>query len=253
MSPQYVVNGYAAYDYVDGSDPTYTVSGEIQRLATSALVEFFILDTTNMPNGSVFRFHAGTNGLSQPVVWQGQTYEAMPIQAEGFDVTGKGTLPRPKLRVANVGGLLSAAVRSYSDLVGCKVTRKRTFVQYLDAVNFPEGNANADPNQYIADDIWYVERKMMENRYVIEFELSSAFDLMGQQLPNRQIIQNSCPWKYRGTQCGWTGGYYDSNNNPTAIAANDKCAKTLAACKARFGIQPIRFGGFPGAVRGTTG
>lgn len=389
-----------------------TIRAEIQSLAPSALLDFFVLDTTNLPGGSVMRFHAGTNGLSQPVVWQGATYEPLPIEASGFDVTARGSLPRPKLKVANAAGFLSASVKSFGDFVGCKVTRKRTFAKYLDAVNFPvrrnllaytdslseiaggwthgdalvvtpnvpgpqgnnvatrfaglsgntisatgttvyktfgvvignnyvistmvnpvtsgsfsirygatadaqtrsfpmmggtgwrkvtavftanavggttstcvfgcstpggmtvelseaqaevgaedttyqpildtyNANPTADPNQFIPDDLWYVERKVTENRYIIEFELSSAFDLMGQQLPNRQIIQNSCSWKYRSTECGWTGANYDKNNAPSTLA-NDACAKTLAACKVRFATQPIRFGGFPGAVRGTT-
>lgn len=392
------------------------IRADIQSLAPTALLDFFILDTTNLPGGSVMRFHAGTNSLSQPVVWQGQTYEPMPIEAEGFDVTAKGALPRPRLRVANVNGFLSASVKSFNDFVGCKVTRKRTFAKYLDSANFPPprnlavytdysasawsnavpanatlttgvadpfggntairfrvgdgvtghtaagvallrvsgqsipvgageahwlsfycratalptssalvdagdnnpsgnylsqlilnqwvrvamvgaratagtvtffdlwsnnsqactlefaglqfekgsltdyqsvpgatyiANPIADPNQFIPDDLWYVERKVSENRYMIEFELSSAFDLMGQQLPNRQIIQNTCSWKYRGSECGWTGGNFDKSNNPSG-ASDDACAKTLAACKVRFNTQPIRFGGFPGAIRGTT-
>ena len=229
-----------------------SIKAEIQSLSPSALLEFFVLDSTNLAGGSILRFHAGTNGLMQPVIWQGQTYEPMPIKAEGFDITAKGTLPRPKMTVANVDGILGAQVRNFNDYVGCKVTRKRTFLKYLDAANFADGNANADPNQALPDDVWYVERKMMETRYLIEFELSSAMDLQGVQLPNRQIIQNSCPWVYRGTECGYTGGYVDKNNAVTTVAANDMCAKTLAACKARFGFQPIRFGGFPGATRSST-
>jgi len=60
-----------------------SIRQEIQSLAPSALLELFILDTTNMPGGSVMRFHAGTNGLSQPVVWQGQTYEPLPLRRRG--------------------------------------------------------------------------------------------------------------------------------------------------------------------------
>lgn len=229
-----------------------SITAEIQSLSPSAMVELFILDSTNLDGGSIERFHAGTNGLNQAVVWQGNTYQPMPIKAEGFDVTTKGSLPRPKMTVANANGLLSAQVRNFNDFVGCKVTRKRTFLKYLDAVNFPGGvNPTANPDQHLPDDIWYVERKMMENRYTIEFELSSAMDLQGVKLPNRQIIQNSCSWQYRGSECGWTGTtYFDKNNNPVDQVSQDACSKTLAGCKARFGTQPIRFGGFPGAQRG---
>lgn len=433
-----------------------TISAELQSLSPTTMLTFYTLDYTNIPGGAVLNFHAGTNELRQPIVWQGVTYEPFPVEAEGFDITAKGSMPRPKLRVSNIDGALSPTVKAFDDFVGAKVIRKRTFLKYLDAVNFPTstittsgtnklssaydlttaggwtgagmyqvsnpssywgppndelkatsvipstnneqhylektltvtagqqitfsfwalptawhrylrirfmgtgafasekyatfdftntvvanqssgvtativdtvdtpvdrgykrvslsapadadgqvtiriqfvdpanannltfanassiwgfwiiglqlqngplstfeepttvtvttgGNTNADPNQHLPDDAWFVERKLSENRQMIEFELSSAFDLIGQKLPNRQIIQNTCPWKYRGTECGWNGGYYDINNAPTATAANDVCSKTLTACRARFAAasQPIRFGGFPGAVRGT--
>lgn len=231
-----------------------SIKADIQFLSPGALLEFFILDSTNLPAGDVVRFHAGTNNLMGPVTWQGLTYEPLPVQAEGFDLSAKGAMPRPKLRVANAGGLLSSEVRAFNDFVGCKLIRKRTLAKYLDPINFPAGeNPTADPYQFLPDDVWFVERKMQETRYVIEFELSSAFDLMGVQLPNRQIIQNSCPWVYRGTECAYKGSGYDRNNAPTTDATKDVCAKTLSACKVRFGAQPIRFGGFPGAVRGTNG
>lgn len=228
-----------------------SITADIQSLSPSAIMEFFVLDSTNLPGGSILRFHAGTNKINAPVIWQGEEYTPLPIKAEGFDVSAKGALPRPKMTVANAQGVLSAEVRAFNDYVGCKIIRKRTLLKYLDAENFATGNADANPDQHMPDDIWYIERKMMENRYIIEFELSSALDLQGVKLPNRQIVQLSCSWKYRGTECGWTGDYYDKHGFPTSSQSEDICAKTLAACKARFQTQPIRFGGFPGATRGT--
>ena len=153
------------------------ITADIQSLSPSAILELFVLDTTNLPDGALNYFHAGTNALNQPVVWQGNVYNPVPIEASGFDITTRGTLPRPNLRVANVNGLFSAMVMETDDLVGCKITRKRTLAKYIDAVNFPGGvNPLADPNQYLPDDIWYVEQKTSENRYVVEWELSSAFD-----------------------------------------------------------------------------
>jgi hypothetical protein len=67
----------------------------------------------------------------------------------------------------------------------------------------------------------------------VEFELSSVLDLMGVQLPYRQIIKNSCPWKYRGTECGYTGPYFDKNNQQTSLAGADYCTKRYDACNAR--------------------
>lgn len=226
------------------------IQSEIQLLSPSAIVEMFVLDTTNFAGGGIAYFHAGTNKLQQPLVWQGQQYQALPIDAEGFDIQTKGALPRPRMRIANINGLFSATVAQFDDLIGSKVIRKRTFAKYLDAVNFPGGtNPTADPNQYMPDDIWFVDRKASENKYVIEWELASAFDVQGVMLPFRQVVQNSCPWRYRGPECGWTGGYFNKNDQ-TCAQADDYCAKRLSSCKARFGSGNLPFGGFPGAHRG---
>lgn len=229
-----------------------TISAEIQSLSPTSLVELFVIDSTNLVGGNIFHFHAGTNELQQPVVWQGNTYVALPIEADGFDISSQGTLPRPKMKVANVQGMFSAAAKENDDLVGCKITRKRTFVRFLDAVNFPSGNVDSDPEQYLADDIYFVEQKISETRYVIEWELSSAFDLFGVQLPRRQVIQSTCMWKYRSANCGYLGtDYFDSNDTETLTLANDVCGKRLTSCKKRFGfIAVLPYGGFPGAIRG---
>ncbi|HDC2525954.1 TPA: phage minor tail protein L, partial [Salmonella enterica] len=136
-----------------------------------------------------------TNKLNEPVVWQGVTYEPWPVKASGFDKTGQGKLPRPKIQISNFEGAVSAEVQANDDLVGCKVTRRQTLARFLDAVNFKDGNPTADPNQHFPDEMWFVEQKTLETHEVVEFELSSVFDLMGVQLPNRQIIKNTCPWK----------------------------------------------------------
>lgn len=223
-----------------------SIEAEIQSLSPSAVLELFQVET---PLGETFRFHAGTNQLRNPVVWQGQTYSPVPAEAEGFNVTARGTLPRPKIRVANLEGVFSAAAMEHDDLIGCKVTRKRTFARFLDAVNFPGSiNPSADPNQHFADDVWYVEQKLSENRYVVEWELSSAFDLMGVMLPFRQVVQNTCTWRYRGPECSYTGQPFDKDENPCA-AGDDFCSKKLAACRVRHPSGSVPYGGFPGAVR----
>lgn len=227
------------------------IRSEIQSLSPSATIELFELDMTLIPGGSIERFHAGTNGIQQPIVWTGQTYMPAPIEAEGFDVSAQGTLPRPKIRVANAMGVLSEVAAQNDDLVGCKVTRIRTLARYLDAVNFPGGNANADPSQELPRDIYFVEQKTNETIYVVEWELSSAFDLFGVQLPRRQVIQNTCMSKYRSAECSYVGSAkFTVNDQPTTDPAKDVCGKRLSSCKARFGESAVLpYGGFPGAVR----
>lgn len=234
----------------------------IQELAPGSIVELFQMDLTPIAaSAGVQYFHAGTNELDGPVVWQGITYNKFPIHAEGFDKSVKGTLPRPNLRISNVTGTISALVVQYDDLVGAKVTRKRTFVRYLDAVNFLSGvNPTADPNQFMDDEAFFIERKVSENPTAVEFELSSALDLQGVPLPTRVVIVNYCGSNYRrwtGTafdytdaaECSYTGAsYFNVNNQSVGTAAQDVCSKTVSGCKARFGSTAVLpFGGFPGA------
>lgn len=228
-------------------------SKEIQSLSPSALIELFVLDMSRTQSGGILYFHAGTNKLNNPVVWQGQVFEPWPIEAEGFDLSTQGALPRPKLRVANTGGVFSAEVSANDDLLGCVLTRKRTFARFLDAVNFKGGiNAEADPTQHAEDDAWFIDQKTSETRHAIEFELASVFDLMGVQLPSRQILKSACSWRYRGPECGYTGPAFDRFDQPTNIIASDACAKRLNSCKCRKDYWPegiLNFGGFPGATK----
>lgn len=225
---------------------------EMQKLTPSAIIELFKLEIPNV-EGETY-FHAGTNEFHSDIIWQGQRYLSLPLAAEGFDVSAKGELPRPKISITNVQGLFSGLIRMYDDLIGAKLTRKRTFARYLDAVNFKDGNPNADPQVQFPDDIWYFDLKKSENRYSITWELASAFDLQGVKLPRRQIIQNYCQWKYRGGECGYTGGYFDINDEPCTERKDDCCAKKLSSCKVRFASLVatddyiLPFGGFPGAT-----
>lgn len=229
--------------------PNASIAAEIQSLAPSAIVTLYEIDATNV-GGTVYRFHDGKNGLIADVTWQGLTYTAFPIEASGFEWNGKGQLPRPTVRVSNVMGTISALVLAYDDLAGVKVTRIRTLQKYLDAVNFPGGtNASADPTAEFPRDVYYIDRKAAETRDFVEFELASALDLAGVMLPRRQIVQNYCPWLYRGAECGYTGtSYFDTTDAAVGSVGLDVCGKRLSSCRARFGSYgTLPYGGFPAA------
>jgi lambda family phage minor tail protein L len=235
----YFLPGYLAED----------LSSEVQKLAPSAIVELFEVDTTSL-GGELIRFHAGTNGLMQRIVWQGNEYEPFPVKVSGFELSANGQLPRPKLMVANVTGIITTLVLQYQDLIGAKVTRKRTLAKYLDAVNFPGSvNPTADPDAAFPNDSYFIDRKSTETRDAVEFELAASIDLQGVMLPRRQIIQNVCSWRYRGTECGYAGtNYFDAGDVAVANLSQDVCGKRLSSCKIRFGqTQPLPFGGFPAA------
>lgn len=224
-----------------------SVRADAQSFAPGAIVELYELDTTAAGGTDVLRFSPhGPNERGNDIVWAGQTYVRFPVEASGFEKRGQGALPRPTLRVANVTGLVGAIAE---DLIGARITRTRTFVKYLDAANFHGGNPQADPNQWIDREIWFVDRKASEDNVLVQFELACAFDVTGVMLPRRQFVQNACPWRYRGADCGYTGGpVADIRDRPTSDPAQDACGKRLASCRLRFGQHAeLPYGGFPAA------
>jgi lambda family phage minor tail protein L len=199
------------------------------------------------------RFFSGLTKIGTQLVWNANTYTAFPLEASGFEWDGSGKLPSPKIIVANINGFMSALNFEYKDLIGIKITRRRTFLKFLDAINFEGGvNATADPTAEFPKELYFVDRKVNENNISVEYELASALDLSNSKLPKRVIAQNICMWKYKSSECGYLGTtYFDEFGNPTTLA-NDSCGKRLSDCKKRFysisnTYRVINFGGFPGS------
>jgi lambda family phage minor tail protein L len=251
--PWPIVRGTEIEDGTCVWEAVSAVGEELNKLAPSAVIEMFELDGTATSIGvdQIYRFHAGVNEqISGNIVWNGNTYQRYPIDATGFNYEGGGTLPRPTLSISNVLSLATTLILEHNDLVGAKVTRIRTLKKYLDAVNFTsETNATADPYAEFPREIYTIDRKTAENRAVVSFELAASFDVAGVKLPRRQIIQNICPWAYKGEGCGYTGtDYYDVNDNEVTSADNDVCSHRLSGCRLRFGANAqLPYGGFPSA------
>lgn len=226
-----------------------TVRTDVNQLGAMEMVEMFVFDASAI-GGQVYRWHAGNSPTDAAIVWQGQTYNPMPIQAEGFEVTAVGKLPRPTLRASNIGGELDNYLRSIGDGLNAKVTRKRTLGKYLDAVNFPGGNPYANPATSFPDEIYYVARKVTANPIFVEIELAVKFDTEGVTLPRRQVVAGICQWIYRSAECSYAGPpVEDIDGNPTSDPAKDRCRKTLDACRARFGANGVlRTSAFPSSL-----
>ena len=214
---------------------------DLQAIAPSAVIELFELELNTLQHGvaDTYRFHAGSslNGNGEGV-WAGNDYLRFPVEANGFEYSGNGQLPRPKMRVSNILGTITALLLSLPDgLEAAKVTRIRTLARYIDGANFPGGTnpyGTPDSSAEFPREVYYVDRKVAETRDVVEFELASAFDLAGVRAPKRQCIANICQWVYKSTECSYTGGL-------------TSCSKTLDACKAHFGATAeLPFGSFAG-------
>lgn len=233
---------------------------ELASLTPSSVIELYTIETSARLHGAdeVYRFTSTVNakyGLGA-ILWNSQQYWPFPIEAEGFSYSGKGTLPRPTVRVANAEGAITSILAEINvfnpgnDLIGARFTRIRTLARFLDHANF-EGGVNPwgtpDPSSTMPEEIYYIDRKSMECRELVEFELCARYDLTGIRAPKRQCLKR-CGWIYRGDGCGYAGtDFFDENDNRVFTENEDKCGHRLTSCKTRFGQNAqLPYGGFPG-------
>lgn len=196
---------------------------QLASLTPDALIDLYEIDFSSLqPNfeklkdlygvnvgaDSVYRFCAMINGTN-PVVWQGNSYQPLPIKMEGFEEKSDGRLPRPTFTIANPEGLFSKIVHSNQDFANCKITRKRTYVRFLDEENFQAGInpfGKSDSNSHLVDDIYFINRKTEESKQVIQFELVSALELEEAFVPARVVLSGYCNFTYRcSVGCGYQG------------------------------------------------
>ena len=199
-----------------------TPVSELQKINPSNIVELFQLELITAIHGSntKYYFYNGVNENNNGnLVFNNIEYTKMPIEAEGFEFNGK-QLPRPNLTISNILGTFTTILLTLPQgLEGAKVTRIRTLERYIDDVNFLGGqilletgsniiqennslineesgdnpHGTPDPTATFPNEVYYVDRKVTENRDLITFELSASFDLNGVRLPKRQVLPTDFP------------------------------------------------------------
>jgi hypothetical protein len=267
-----------------------SLNKEIASLTPSTQIQFYEIDlskiapsiinynqnqsTTNTQpiNNSIFRIYNDYNLFnitSNPygtIKWQGNYYYPFPIFAEGFEYSSAGTLPTPKISISNLSPdnsynsfykYIRMQIQSLGDIIGAKFTRIKTFLKYLDGINF-SGNVNPyNPNTGIYEielpkDIYYIDRKTIENRDVIEYQLASVLDVENVVLPARTILSNRCPFQYRGEGC-----IYEYNSRLTylhsGIYANTTDPRVIRGLETAPPVATANDQLFIGGVFATTG
>ena len=192
---------------------------ELNKINPSSVIELFELELTvglHIPTGNpnnldtVFRFHAGANlnNFGQ-IIFNGNSYQRVPVKIEGFEDTSKGTIPRPTLTFSNLGGITKDTtvmtmsdflnvvntVTPQNDLLNAKVTRLLPLASALDNANFATGtNPFGTPStDRLQDRIYYIDRKAVENRETVQFELVSVLDLQNKKIPARIVTRDLFP------------------------------------------------------------
>lgn len=215
----------------------------IESLESDNKIELFILDQFNLRNPVEAFYFCNYSGI----MFQGVEYTAIGCQSEGYDLIGQGSIPNPTIALSNVGNVVSNLVYKLINtqgyrLEGSRVTRITTSKKFLD------GQSNAgDSIRQNQPDIYALEQMVELTYQAVKFRLATSYDLEGDLLPNR-IALRSCSAVYRSTQCSYIGGaMYNLANQRVLDVTQDVCAKSLTACKTRFGSAAVLpFSGFPG-------
>lgn len=232
------------------------ISKESRKSVTNAIIELFELDLSPYGLG-LFCFTTSYKEYGKPVSFNGRQYIATPIIAEGFEFTSEGSAPTamPTLKVGIYNKITAAMILNNNDLIGCNVTRIKTFANFLD------DGATPNPAARFQEDRYTISRRSKLNEYYCEFELTSIVNFEGQQLPRTQVIKRYCSYIYRfysGNKfvyddcypCPYRATkYFDEKGNATT-KEKDKCDKQLSGCIARYGRDAVLpFQGFPSVNR----
>lgn len=209
------------------------IARSLLDLEPTAIVELFQLyfDTVEKED-SFIAFHGGAV-FQKGIVWQGIEYLPIPVETEGFEVTANGELPRPKIRVANKDYFMTDLLINNNDLQFAKLIRKRTFVKFLDDINFDGGNpwGQADASAEISKDTYVVGQKTAENKVFVELELTSPLDLENFEINNRLIMSRYCPWYYRGNGCNYKGVPIETEDGRFLTVSNPATWSSLGEWK----------------------
>lgn len=232
------------------------ITQEAQMADAGVLVTLYEISLERL-DGTILRFTTGSDGAGNSIMFNGNTYVPLPIEIDGFEQSSNTAFPRPRMRVSNILNAVASVMANFNDLLGAEVTRIRTFSQFLDG--FPE----ADPAAKFPDDIFIIDRKVLQNKEVVEWELASILDQEGTLIPGRVVHKNGCPLIYRRFDASFPGNFdttratcpyggsaaFDANDNATT-QDKDVCAKRLTSCKIRFPFPEILpLESFPGVGR----
>lgn len=224
-----------------------TLAVDVHKLAPTALIDLYSVDLNAIGVGQVYYFYAGSDTDSTPIVYQGNEYAPWFVKVSGIDRRGNGSAARPTAEIGNYGQLITGLCRTYQDMVGATVRRRRTLASYVVA-NIAE----------YQDEFYLIERRAEETLTTVKFELASPLDFLDKQLPGLLALASGCPHRYKstagGSGCSWPGTnsslWFDRFGVQVFSVGLDVCGKRLSDCKLRFGENnPLDYGGNPGLGR----
>ena len=216
---------------------------------TLGLITLYQLDLAKL-GGPIYYFNSAEN-TTRLITWGGQQYTPLPMSADGFEWSTKGSPPQPTLKFSNLYGAGNALLDEYNGLIGADLIRIVTLERFLDDGSTP------DPNAYLLRDIYTVAQKTSHTAVLIAFKMMTRMDQQGSQIPRRLILRDTCTYVYRiwnattgafdysKATCPYAGGGYFDINDIAVGPQQDQCSHTLTGCTLRYGQAPLPAQMFP--------
>jgi lambda family phage minor tail protein L len=150
------------------------------------------------------------------ITYNGQVYTKFPGTHEAIGENTTGEIDTVRFTLGNATRVIGYYLENY-EWRGKKVSIIQVFADKLD-----DASANITDTYYIDS--------YSTTKEGATFILTSKFDILNVVLPARRYSRNYCGWKFKSTECGYSG-------------AETECNKTLARCRILSNSE--RFGGFP--------
>lgn len=227
---------------------------ESKQPYTSPLIELFEIDLTSVGVG-ILGITNSYNEDGSPLLYNGRQYFSMPVKIDDIEYKGDGSIAITTLTLSTMNAVTASMIINNDNLVGCTVTRIKTFEKFLDNGSEP------DPASRFQNEIYKINRRKTLNQYTAQFELTNIGDVENKFLPRNQVIKTYCPYIYRRYIGGkfvidkhypcpyMANAYFDEDNKPCE-ASKDKCSKQVEGCQARYGDSVLPFQGFPSIPKG---
>ena len=176
MGPYTTSSIQPAEYFLQALEAQRSINSHIHEIEPSTPIFLFEIDlneikpaSVSYPNKNgpvkdgVIRVHNDFNlfNINRGVIyWRGNYYFPFPIYGEQFDITSNGTIPTPRIKFSSqflddefnsFYKYIRMQINELKDIVGSKVTRRKTFVRYLSPNNFPAG---VNPFNNFTDTPW---------------------------------------------------------------------------------------------------
>lgn len=196
-------------------------AGYLALLTSDALDLVVLVEIQRAGTAAPLRYAIDTEDRT----WNGETWTSTSGAFGEVQESAEREIPSLQMVLQNADGVLGPLVHPGSggeDLRGRRCIVRQADRRLLDG---------PDPSALVVEWTFFVNAYSFVGREAVAFELG-VFPAEVRDVPDRTLQGLRCRWIYKGPHCGYAGTL------PT-------CARTVDACRQRFGEEPIRFGGFP--------